>query len=200
MGHGLLDNDERSFEIWRSDVSAMAIPDDYMEIGKIVAAHGIRGELRVYPSSDFPERFEEKGTRWLLRPNQTQPEAVKLLKGYFQEGKGLYIIQLAGIRDRNAAEALRGCLLLVPSSDRPQLEEGEFHVSDLIGLEVYLQAEQTLVGTVTNMLFAGNDLLEVAIEGQKHPVLIPFVEPIVPVVDLIQRRIEITPPAGLIEG
>ncbi len=177
----------------------MTIPADYIEVGKIVAAHGIRGELRVHPSSDFPERFEKKGKRWLLRPNQSTPEEITLVKGYFQDGKGLYIIQLAGVTDRNTAEALRGCLMLVLEADRPQLEDGEFHVSDLIGLDVFLQESQTRIGTVINMIFAGNDLLEVAIEGKKEPVLIPFVEPIVPVVDLPNRRIEITPPAGLLD-
>ena len=77
-----------------------SIPEGYVEVGKIVTAHGIRGELRVYPSSDFPERFEKKGTRWILRPNQTTAEEVTLVKGYFQEGKGLYIIQLAGVSDQ----------------------------------------------------------------------------------------------------
>ncbi|MEB3293339.1 MAG: ribosome maturation factor RimM [Synechococcales bacterium] len=182
-----------------TETGKMIVPSDYLEIGKIVAAHGIRGELRVYPNSDFPERFEEPGTRWLLRPNQISPEPIELREGYYQEGKGLYIIQLKGIRDRNAAEALRGSLLLVPSDDRPELEEGEFHVMDLVGLPVYLQTDQTLVGTVSNVLFAGNDLLEVVIEGRKQPILIPFVEAIVPVVDLTTQRIEITPPPGLMD-
>jgi 16S rRNA processing protein RimM len=171
---------------------------DYLEIGKIVTAHGLRGEVRVYPNSDFPERFEEPGTRWLLRPNKSEPEAIELLHGRFLDGKGLYVVQLQGIHDRDAAEALRGCKLLVPESDRPQLEEGEFHVADLIGLAVYDQATQELIGTVQNLIPAGNDLLQVG-RSQGQPVLIPFVEAIVPVVDLEQKRIEITPPPGLLD-
>jgi 16S rRNA processing protein RimM len=171
---------------------------DHLEIGKIVGAHGIKGELRVHPSTDFPERLEKKGGRWMLRPNQSQPDRVQLLRGYYQDGKGLYIIQLEGIDDRNAAEALRGCVLMVDSTDRPRIEKGEFLVIDLIGLPVYDQATQTLVGVVRNMLSAGNDLLEVIQEGRAEPILIPFVEPIVPVVDIQAGRIEITPPPGLI--
>jgi 16S rRNA processing protein RimM len=171
---------------------------EYLEIGKIVAAHGLQGEVRVYPNSDFPERFEVPGDRWLLRPKRTTPEAIALLKGRYLEGKGLYVIQLAGVRSRDAAEALRGCTLLVPASDRLALEAGEFHVSDLIGLPVYEQSTQALVGTVSNVMSAGNDLLEVE-RSQGKPVLIPFVEAIVPIVDLKHRRIEITPPTGLIE-
>jgi 16S rRNA processing protein RimM len=177
----------------------MSVPAGFVEIGKIVAAHGIKGEVRVYPNSDFPERFEQRGNRWLLRPNRTEPEVIELVSGYYQEGKNLYVVRLQGVTDRNKAEALCKSLLLVTVDDRPQLEEGEFMVADLIGLPVYEQATQALVGLVTNMTTAGNDLLEVAREGKKYPILIPFVPAIVPVVDLVNRRIEITPPPGLLE-
>jgi 16S rRNA processing protein RimM len=170
----------------------------FLEIGKIVAAHGIRGEVRVYPNSDFPERFEKPGQRWVLRPNRQEPEPIQLIKGRYLDGKGLYVLQLEGVNDRTSAEGLRGCTLFVPQTDRPELEDGEFHVSDLIGLPVYHQTTQELVGTVTDVLPAGHDLLEVK-SAQGKSVLIPFVEAIVPVVDVQQRRIEITPPDGLIE-
>jgi 16S rRNA processing protein RimM len=178
----------------------MSIPSGFVEIGKIVGAHGLRGEVRVYPSSDFPERFQQPGTRWLLRPHHPEPELIELCRGYYQPGKGLYVVQFAPVGDRAAAEALRGCLLLVPSQDRPELEEGAFLVADLIGLSVYDQRTQALIGTVSNVMTAGNDLLEVTYRDQAQPILIPFVAAIVPVVDLAQHRIEVTPPPGLIDG
>ena len=165
----------------------------WLEVGKIVGVQGLQGELRVYPETDFPERFETPGTRWLLRPGADQPEPIELKSGRYLEGKGLYIIKLVGISDRAQAEALRDCRILVPVGDRPLLEAGEFHVSDLLG-----QATQQSIGTVTEIFAAGNDLLEVKLHNASTPVLIPFVEAIVPVVDLAQRRIEITPPPGLI--
>jgi 16S rRNA processing protein RimM len=171
---------------------------DWLEIGKIVAAQGLKGEVRIYPNTDFPERFEQPGKRWLLRPGAAQPEPIELLTGRYIDNKGLYVVQFAGINNRDQAEALRDCRLLVPEDDRPALEEGEFHVIDLLGLDVFDQATQTLVGTVTDVISAGNDLLEVE-RSNGSKVLIPFVEAIVPVVDLNQRRIEITPPAGLVE-
>jgi 16S rRNA processing protein RimM len=171
---------------------------DWLEIGKIVAAQGLKGELRVYPDTDFPERFETPGERWLLRSGQTEPESVKLLSGRYLDGKGLYVITLAGVTSRDQAEALRDARLLVPATDRPPLEAGEFHVADLVGLAVIDQATGSKIGVVTDVLPAGNDLLEVELLSTQK-VLIPFVEPIVPVVDLEQGRIEITPPAGLIE-
>jgi 16S rRNA processing protein RimM len=175
----------------------------WLEIGKIVGAQGLKGELRVYPDSDFPERFEQPGKRWLLRPGASEPEPIELLSGRYLGGKGLYVIQLAGIADRTQAELLRDARLLVPETDRPQLEADEFHVPDLLGLQVFDQPTQTLVGTVVDVIPAGNDLLEVelqATKGKVTRVLIPFVKAIVPVVDLEQRRIEITPPPGLLDA
>jgi 16S rRNA processing protein RimM len=173
-------------------------PEGWLEIGKIVAPQGLRGELRVYPDTDFPERFEVAGKRWLLRPGTTEPQPVELLSGRSVEGKNLYIIKLAGVENCDQAEELRGCKLLVPQSDRPQLGEDEYHVVDLIGLSVFLQESGELVGTVVDILSAGHDLLEVQRQGKKT-VLIPFVKAIAPVVDIAQKRIEITPPDGLLE-
>lgn len=179
--------------------------DDWLEIGKIVAGQGLSGELRVYPNTDFPERFEVAGKRWLLRPGETEPQPIELLEGRYIENKNLYVIKLAGVESRTQADDLRDSKLLVPVSDRPQLAEDEFYVPDLLGLEVFLQVSGELVGTVVDIIPTGHDLLEVELhpgfapEKKQKKVLIPFVEAIAPVVDIQARRIEITPPPGLLE-
>lgn len=82
---------------WRHDASeVMANLDDWLTIGRIVAPQGLNGELRVYPMSDFPERFLEPGERWLLRSQGTEPEPIQLLSGRFIGGKGLYVLELEG--------------------------------------------------------------------------------------------------------
>lgn len=183
-------------------------PDDWLTIGRIVGPHGLNGEVRVYPDSDFPERFEQPGERWLLKAGGSEPEPIKLIKGRFQDGKGLYILKLAGVNHREQAEALRNAQLLVAANDRLPLDPGEFHVGDLLGLTVILQATGEPIGTVKDIYRAGNDLLEVTLTAQTadglspqapRTVLIPFVEAIVPIVDLTQGQIQITPPAGLID-
>ena len=183
--------------------SPLPTPEGWLQIGTIVAPQGLRGELRVYPDTDFPERFEVPGKRWLLRPGETEPQPIELLSGRYVEGKNLCIVKLAGVENREQVEELRGCKLLVPESDRPQLGEDEYHVVDLIGLQVFMQESGELLGTVVDIIPAGHDLLEVQLHASndKKPkkVLIPFVKAIAPVVDIAARRIEITPPDGLLE-
>ena len=184
-------------------------PGDLLEVGRLVSAQGLQGELRLNPLSDFPERFTVPGRRWIQ--GRTGPaKAVMLLSGRQLPGKELYVLRLEGVNDRSSAEALVGHALLVPASDRPPLAEGEFHLLDLVGLEVRLLADGRGIGRVTDLLHAGNDLLEVELAAapgigepaeQTKPrrILIPFVEPIVPEVHLGEGWLGITPPPGLLE-
>jgi 16S rRNA processing protein RimM len=170
----------------------------WIEIGQIVAAKGLQGELKVKSWSDFPERFEEPGPRWLLAPQQLEPQPVELVRGYEVAKKGLFIVKLAEVNDRAQAESLRGSKILVSKEDRLPLEEDEFHVSDLVGLEVHLLGESEPIGKVLDLYSAGSDLLQIELaSGGK--VFIPFVEAIVPIVDLAAGKVEISPPPGLLD-
>ena len=210
-----------------NDESLTTDIEEWTEVGTIVAPQGLYGEMRVYPDSDFPERFLVPGTRWLQNPDTGQIEAKKLLGGRYLPGKKLYVITLKGVEYRDRAEALRNYKMLVPKSDRPELTEDEFHVRDLIDLEVFDRKTGENIGTVTDVYYAGNNLLEVVLHKQpeqkevnhrdlsqidrrskrkkyrpKKPkpvtILIPFVMDIVPVVDIANKKIEIDPPEGLL--
>lgn len=143
----------------------MAEAEDWLLIGRIVGAHGLNGHVKVSAESDFPERFVVPGDRWLKKPTDSQPLPIKLVSGRYLEGKNQYLVKLAGVDYRDQAEDLRQAELLVPESDRLSLEPGEFHVSDLIGLTVVLQADQTTVGTVTDVFTTGHDMLKVTVEA-----------------------------------
>ena len=212
---------------------------EWLLIGRILSAHGLDGHVKVYPESDFPERFTVPGDRWLKKPN-AEPVPVKLTSGRFLEGKNQYLIKLEGVNFRDQAEDLRKAELLVPQSDRLALDPGEYHVSDLIGLTAILQTDQSVIGTISNVFTTGHDMLEVTLASQNtaadtdalieppansethssmrskgiqkikrqtkkrkqkalQTILIPFVEEIVPVVDLSAQRIEVTPPPGLLD-
>ena len=211
----------------RSSINNQPITE-WLEVGTITSPQGLKGELRVYPDSDFPERFTQAGTRWLEHPDTSEITEVQLKGGRYIAGKNLYVIKLEGIEDRQQAEALRNYKLLVAKSDRPKLKKDEYHVSDLIGLEAYHQKTGEIIGVVVDMYSAGNDLLEIKLHQQqktaakphrdlsqisrrskrkkyrsksnKPPtVFVPFVKEIVPVVDITNQRLEISPPDGLLD-
>ena len=171
--------------------------DEWLPVGQLVGAQGLRGELRLNPASDFPERFTEPGPRWLQAKGST-PKEVELLDGRQLPGKSLYVVRLQGVNNRASAEALVGHTVLVPATDRPELAEGEFHLLDLVGLEARLAGSETAIGTVSNLISGGNDLLEIKLSAGKT-VLVPFVEAIVPEVDLEEGWLLLTPPPGLLE-
>lgn len=199
----------------------MTPPTDWIEIGKIVGPQGLQGQLKVYPSSDFPERFLEPGTRWLQRRGQQEPEPIELIYGRDIPGKNLFIIEIDGIEDRDEAEALRDAVLYVPGDDRPELEDDEFHVMDLVGLVALNHDTGERIGVVTDVMSSGNDLLAIELDTPIVPIdtssskrrfrrkqkplkpqtqaLIPFVEAIVPVVDLTSGCVRIVPVPGLID-
>jgi 16S rRNA processing protein RimM len=178
-----------------------ALPD-LLVVGRCVSAQGLGGELRVLPQSDFPERFTRPGNRW-LRARQGETRAVQLLAGRRLPGKELYVVRFAGINDRTAAENLVGADLLVRADDRPPLAPGEFHLLDLVGLEARLDADGPAIGRVVDLLHAGNDLLDIALDasaqGPARRVLVPFVAAIVPRVEVDRGWLLLTPPAGLLE-
>jgi 16S rRNA processing protein RimM len=207
-------------------MSDQTVSDEWLEVGTIVSPQGLQGEVKVLSLSDFPERFEKKGQRWLRSPKGETPQLVNLKYGRNIPGKNLYIVKLAEINSREQAETLRNYKLLVPISDRVAIAKDEYHVADLIDLEVYLQETGELVGYVRDIFSTGHDLLEVELIPKLIPevvsetlpemeeaiaeeekvvnkkpktILIPFVMKIVPVVDIANKRIEITPPAGLLD-
>jgi len=169
----------------------------WLLVGQVVAAHGLRGWLRVKCWSDFPERFTQPGPRWLQRDSDPEPLLHSLVEGRFFPNKGLYLVRLEGIPDRTAAEAWVGAKVLVPASQRPSLGPEEYHYRDLIGLAVYHQGR--LLGHVSAIWAGGQDVLEVS-TPDKRQVLIPFVKALVPVVDLEKGQLQVQPPPGLVES
>ncbi|MEO0801318.1 MAG: ribosome maturation factor RimM [Cyanobacteria bacterium J06642_2] len=172
--------------------------EEWLIVGKVVGAHGLRGIVKILSFSDFPERFTEPGARWLrpAHPKHAPPVPVQLQSGEQQPGKNVFRVRFDAIRDRTEAEAWVGSFLMVPASDRPHLEEGEFLVSDLIGLTVFERESGRELGRVTDVLPSGHDILEITWQDTSY--LIPFVEAFVPIVDLDAGRVEITPLPGML--
>ena len=169
----------------------------WMSIGEIVAPQGLRGDIRIKPSSDFPERFTKPGKRWIQKNNEL-PTEIKLKKGTLIPGKEIYVLSIEGVSNRSSAEEIIGWKLVIPINSRPSLRKDEYHYFDLIGLEVKKGQKKILIGYVTDLIKGGNDLLEIElIEGKK--VLVPFVKEIVPEIKIKEKWLLINPPPGLLE-
>ncbi len=171
--------------------------DNWMSIGELVAPQGLKGDIRIKPCSDFPERFTKPGKRWIQKSNES-PTEIKLIKGTVIPGKSIYVISIEGISSRSSAEKIIGWNLVIPVDSRPELNNDEYHYFDLIGLEAREGRKKILIGHVTDLIKGGNDLLEIElIEGKK--VLVPFVKEIVPEIYIKEKWLLINPPAGLLE-
>ena len=171
--------------------------DKWMLIGEIVAPQGLRGDIRIKPSSDFPERFTKPGKRWIQKDNES-PTEIQLKKGTLIPGKSIFVLSLEGISSRSSAERMIGWKLVIPTDSRPNLSKDEYHYFDLIGLEARRGPQKTLIGYVTDLIKGGNDLLEIElVEGKK--VLVPFVKEIIPEIEIKEKWLLINPPPGLLE-
>ena len=174
--------------------------NELLVVGLITSCHGINGQVKIKSLSDFEERFLKPGIRWLQKENE-HPTKIELLSGFKQPGKETFIIKLQGINTRNHAEQLKKFKILVKTDKLPKLEKEEFHLLELINLEVKTleNKELKVIGEVINLENEKNNLLVVKLFKNKKKVYIPFVKEIVPIVDIKNNFLIINPPKGLLE-
>tara|TARA_B100000902_G_C26885774_1_gene704837 strand:- start:138 stop:677 length:540 start_codon:yes stop_codon:yes gene_type:complete len=174
--------------------------NEWLTVGLITSCHGINGQVKVKSLSDFEERFVKPGIRWLQKENEP-PSKIELISGFKLPGKEIFIVKLQGINTRNHADQLKKFKILVKTENLPKLKKEEFHLLELINLEVKTLENDELktIGKVINLENEKNNLLVIELSEKKKKVLVPFVKEIVPLVDKKNNFIIITPPNGLLE-
>ena len=174
--------------------------DEWLVVGLITSCHGIKGQVKVKSLSDFEERFLQPGVRWLQKENES-PTKIELISGYRQPGKENFIIKFLTINTRNHAEQLKKFKILVKTDTLPELKKEEFHLLELVNLEVKTLENDELkkIGKVINLENEKNNLLVIELFKNQKKVLIPFVKEIVPLVDIKNNFLIINPPNGLLE-
>ena len=174
--------------------------NEWLVVGLITSCQGINGQVKVKSLSDFEERFIQPGIRWLQKENES-PSEIEITSGFKQPGKETFIIKFNGISTRNQAEQLKKYKILVKTNQLPALNENEFHILELINLQVKTLENKKLktIGKVINLENEKNNLLVIQLFKNQKNVLIPFVKEIVPIIDLKKNFIIINPPKGLLE-
>jgi len=164
--------------------------EKFVEIGKVGRAHGIAGELHVFlynPDSDILNAVD----RLTLRLNGVDSEVI--VESARPSNKS-WIVRFAGVSDRTATEKLKGAVIVVPRSALPPIEEDEFYIADLIGLEAF--EDGVPLGTVTAARPQG-DIEIVTVTGTETAVEVPLVADFLVSMDLAAGRIEFVDTAML---
>jgi 16S rRNA processing protein RimM len=161
---------------------------EYITIGEVLGAWGLKGAFRVRPLTDFPERFEPgetvfiEGVPHVIQSSSWQKDGV--------------IVTLPGIDTPEAAAGMRRKNLDIPATELRELPAGQYYQFDIIGMEV-LTVDGVVLGKVTNILDCGNDVY--IVKGETKEILIPATKDVIKNIDLKSKRITIEPIEGLLE-
>jgi 16S rRNA processing protein RimM len=159
-------------------------------VARIGAAHGIRGEVRLWSFTEDPLAVAAYGP--LESEDGTQRFQIEALR----PAKDHLVARLSGVADRDAAEKLANIRLYVPRERLPPVEDADtFYHADLIGLAA-VTPDGAALGTVTAIHnFGAGDIVEIAPEGGGEALLLPFTDAAVPGIDIAGGRIVVVPPA-----
>ena len=166
---------------------------DWVAVGAVAGTFGVRGELKIAPLTDFPDRFTRTPTVYLGEDHT--PYQVEHAHPHKQH----ILLALAGVEDRNAAERLRGLRVWVPASELTPLAADQFYLHDLIGLRVR-HVDGRDLGIIADVVATpGADLFLVRGTPNGQDVLLPVVKAFVKAVDLAAGTVLVDPIPGLFD-
>jgi 16S rRNA processing protein RimM len=165
---------------------------DRICVARIGAAHGVRGEVKLWSFTEDPAAVAGYG------PLETQDGTRRIEIEALRPAKDHFVARIAGISDRDAAERLRNLELFIPRARLPEIgETNTFYHADLVGLDV-VTLDGAQIGTVRALHnFGAGDIIEITPAGSGEPVMLPFNEVTVPKVDLKAKQIVVVRPVEI---
>lgn len=165
---------------------------DLIEVGKIVNTHGLRGEVKVVPWTDYPETFEDIEYVFVKTKKSEERLDIKGIK--YQ--KNNVILKFSQINDINEAELYKN-LVLCAERSMFDLPDGVYFIADLIGLDVIDIDTDEKIGEIADVFNTGsNDIYDVKRDGKKN-LLIPVIDDVVKEIDLENNRVKVYMMEGL---
>ena len=178
----------------------------YVTVARIVRPHGLKGEVAAEILTDFPKRLTSLATVELYSPegrtvaNGASKRSVRSC-WLSQSRGGQSIFHFEGSDSIDDAKRLVGLEVQIPLTERIQLSESHYYVSDLVGCEVMTRGGQTL-GSVKEVQFLGESLAgtpNLAIASEAGEILVPLAQDICVEINILARRITLDPPEGLLD-
>ncbi len=168
--------------------------EDLLQVGAITQTHGLRGEVKVFPTTDDAKRFK-KLKEVILDTGKEKTvleiEGVKFFKQFV-------ILKFKGFDDINDIERYKGKNLYVTRENAVKLKKDEYFIADLIGIKVYDENEEYL-GVLKDVIVTGaNDVYDIALEDGRS-LLLPAIKQCVLAVDMEQRKMKIHILDGLLD-
>lgn len=165
-----------------------------IRVGKILSAHGIRGEVSVLPLTDNPNRFK-KLNRVFLFNDEIEKQSLHIKTVRFN--KKDILLTFEEINTRNEAEALKHYYLCIEKSERMQLPQNTYFIDDLIGINVF--ENEKFLGSIVEVLQPGSNDVYV-LESDVYPNLcIPAIKSVVLSVDIEDKKMLVQLPKGLVD-
>ncbi|MCD4684826.1 MAG: ribosome maturation factor RimM [Anaerolineae bacterium] len=172
-------------------------PPPFLVLGRVLRPHGIRGELRIHVMTAYPERIVVGKVVFVGPDPENSQTAREYTVTRARKHQKFLILQFETIQDRDAADMLRQQYVMLPPEDAVPLEEGEYFLYQLIGVEVYTDEDEHL-GTVTEMIQTGaNDVY--VVRGPRGEVLLPAIDECVLELDLDANKMTVHLMDGLVD-
>ncbi|MGE5371031.1 MAG: ribosome maturation factor RimM [Solirubrobacterales bacterium] len=167
---------------------------DRINVGEICGTHGLSGEIKILPLTDFPERFNKMKQVWMEGRKHSGYLEIVSVKPH----KQFLLMRFKGYETPEAAATLTGGLLMVPKSEAYPLPPGSYYIFQLIGLTVY-DTERGLLGKLTDVLETGANDVYVIQDGPYGEVLLPAIKDVIKKIDLEAGRIDVVLLPGLLD-
>lgn len=142
-----------------------------LQVGVVAKAHGVRGEMKVFPTTDSPQRFKDLSYVYLDAGGE---DFRKLKIQSVKSVNRFAVLKLEGIENMDQAEGYRGQTLWIPREEAQPLKEDEYYVGDLIGMDVVLE-DDTPFGTLKDVMETGANDVYVVETAQGREVLLPAI-------------------------